>query len=165
MIKKISVSEIERLLYYIQDELKGYRVPDKVLYEGWMIHSRLGYNQPEVFKRFYEYESNGNKEYWLVYGTPDKIDYENGIIFELKTYRSARAKKSLLNVAKTQVNLYCWLTGLRKYCIDLYNINEGKITDSICEDYSETKAVDDIREAIERKLYLEKIRTLWEKKR
>jgi len=163
-MRRISVGEIERLLYYIKDELSGYKVPEKFLHEGQWVHNRLGYNQPEIFKRFFEYEVNGKREYWMVLGAPDKIDTEQGIIYELKTYRHPKAKEFLLNVARSQANIYCWLTGLRKYCVDLYNMYEGKITDRICEDYSESRALNDIREAIERKLYLETIKKLWEKK-
>ncbi len=151
--RRISVGEIERLLHYLEEELSGYRIPESILREGQWIHMRLGYNQPEIFKRFLFVED----ELWLIGGAPDLID-ESGNIRELKTYRDGKRKGFLLEVGKTQANIYCWLTGLPRYCVDLYSIPEQKVTDSVCFDYDESKAVEDIKRAIERKKSLEKLR-------
>jgi len=163
-MRRISVGEIERLLFYVQDELRGYKVNDRVLQEGQWIHIRLGYNQQEIYRRFFYYRENGNEEIWQVGGCPDKIDYENGVIRELKTYRSERRKQFLLEVGRTQANIYCWLTGLRRYCIDLYDLNQQRITESICEEYDEKKAIKDITEAIRRKKYLYELAKIWKEK-
>jgi len=164
-MRKISVSEIERLLYYVHDELKGYRVPDKTLNEGRRIHNRLGYNQPEIFKRFFFFRNGSSEEFWQVIGAPDSIDYENGIIRELKTYRSPQSKEFLLEVGRSQANIYCWLTGLKKYCIDLYDMYQNKITESVCEDFNEERAIMEISEAIRRKKHLYELSRTWKTKK
>jgi len=160
-MRKISVGEIEKLLFYITNDLRGYRVGDRVLQEGQWVHNRLGYNQQEIYRRFFYYKEDGNEEIWQVGGCPDKIDYNEGVIRELKTYRSPKAKEFLLEVGKSQANIYCWLTGLKRYCVDLYNVSEQKITDSVCEEFNEQKAMQDISEAIKRKKYLYELSETW----
>jgi len=46
------------------------------------------------------------------------------------------------------------LTKLRVCCVDLYNMYENKITDSVCGEYDEEKAIEDIKSVIKREKFL-----------
>jgi len=153
MKNKISVGEIERYLFYLEDELAGRNPPEFVLREGSWLHQRLGYNQTEIFKRYYQYQN----ELWLVLGCPDKIDEENGVVEELKTYRNHNRKDFFLEVGRSQANIYCWLTGLPRYAVVLYNA-QTKEMKKYFYDYDEEKAKRDIERGIEIKKYLEQVR-------
>jgi len=151
-VNKITVGEIERNLFYLEDELAGRKPPEEILREGKWIHERLGYNQTEIYKRFFNHKG----ELWLVIGCPDKIT-EDGVVEELKTLRNGSREKFYLDVGSLQANIYCWLTGLTNYAVVLYN-TQTRETKRYTFTYDEEKAKQDIEKGIEIKKYLERKR-------
>jgi hypothetical protein len=149
-MRKIGVGEIEQLLFYLRDDLKGTRPPDAILQKGKWLHDRFGYNQPDMFQRFYEYEG----EMWLVRGVPDKIDFDTATIYELKTYTNPFRKSFFMNVGQAQANLYCWLSGAKKYEVHLYLVPDERM-DKYPYDYDQGKAENDLRKGLEIKKWLE----------
>jgi len=155
---KISVGEIIKYLYYLDKELSGFRVPEKILREGHWYHQRFGFNQPEIFQRYFKYCDKGNTEWWIVRGCPDRIEIEEGVLFvdEFKTVRS-RPKSEMLEIGSTQGNLYAWLVGSELYRVYLYNIRTEEMEKYIFE-FDKKKAKKDIRKGIKTKKRLKRFR-------
>jgi len=149
-MKRIGVGEIERLLFYLRSDLNGTRPPEFVIQRGRWLHDRFGYNQPDMFQRFFEYEG----EMWLIRGVPDKIDFDLATIYELKTYMSQFKKSFFMNVGQAQANIYCWLSGAKKYEVHLYLVPEEKM-EKYPYEYEESKAEDDMKRGLGIKKWLE----------
>lgn len=110
MKRRLTVSQIVGLLFYKGGEIVNSRMtPEWILSEGKRIHDRLGFNQPQQFRRYILAEDG---QWWLIIGDPDKVDQEAGLVAELKTYRTAKFPSKTLEAGILQVQIYCWLTGL-----------------------------------------------------
>ena len=92
------------------------------LWYGNSLQYKLGYMNYEKFSRVYQRDNVVLK----VSGVPDKIDYRNGIVHELKVTRNG-LKPEQISRAKMQVLLYLWLTGMKYGCLDIYHIREGEL--------------------------------------
>jgi len=162
VVKKISVGEIEKYLFYLGRNLQEYIPFEEIvraIKSGRWWHSRLGYNNTELFQRFYPYRENRNIEWWLVRGVPDKIDWENAIVYELKTYRNGKSREFMLNVGRVQGNIYCWLTGCEKYIVVLVDVTKLKPEEEHEEfNYDESIALYHIYKGIKLKKWLKGIR-------
>ena len=153
VIYRLTASQIVSLLYYKADDIvKQEPVSSEILYEGKRIHSRLGFDEPQQYRRFYFDEKT--KGWWLIIGCPDKVDQKNGKVLELKTFQTARISDKVKNVGIVQVNIYCWLTGLlnwelwgySSYTNKLFKVEEGKFLVDL--------ALQSIEKAIQLKLAL-----------
>ena len=151
MKNKISVGEIVKYLFYLQRELSTDEVSERVLKEGQWYHQKLGFNQPEIFQRYFKYNENGNHEWWLVRGCPDRIEIEEGVLYvdELKTVRNNR-KSRMLEIGSTQANLYAWLVGSELYRVFLYDVLAESMEEYVFK-FDGEKAERDIRRGIETK--------------
>ena len=119
---RVGVRTLVDLLYSPQSILNR-KIPQSIAEEGNIIHLRLGYVGKETFKRFYAY---GN--YLIeVIGNPDKIDYKEGCVEELKTYRSEIGRKRQIERGELQLMFYSWLTGLNCAKLVLYDVSRNKI--------------------------------------
>jgi len=58
-----------------------------------------------------------------------------------------------LEVGRSQANIYCWLTGLPKYAVVLYNVYNEKL-EKYYFNYDKRMAERDIEKGIEIKMYL-----------
>ena len=64
----MSVGEIIRYLYYLEQEILGSKPTYSSLESGNRIHRRLGFYQEKyLFSRFVDVD----KEWWLITGVPD----------------------------------------------------------------------------------------------
>ena len=158
MKNKISVGEIIRYLYYLDKELSGFRVPEKIMGEGRWYHQRFGFNQPEIFQRYYKYYDKEGVEWWIVRGCPDRIEIEDDKLYvdELKTVRS-RPKSEALEIGSTQGNIYAWLVGSEFYRVYLYDVKEGVMEKYVFE-FDRKKAKRDIKKGIRIKKKLNKFK-------
>jgi len=157
-MRKISVGEIIRYLYYLDQELEGKKPSEKALRDGKWYHQRLGFNQPEIFQKYYEYWSKKDSEWWLVRGAPDRIVDDNGMLYvdELKTVRN-RSKSKALEVGSTQANIYAWLVGAEVYRVFIYDICTGEL-DKYEFEFDRKKLNRDLRKGIKIKKKLEKFK-------
>jgi len=157
-MKKISVGEIIRYLYYLDYELGGKKPSRKALRDGIWYHQRLGFNQPEIFQKYFEYWSGKNKEWWLVRGAPDRIVDNDGVLYvdELKTVRK-RPKSKALEVGSTQANIYAWLVGADVYRVFIFDVCSGEL-DKYEFEFDRKKLNRDLRKGIKIKKKLEKFR-------
>lgn len=160
MQNKISVGEVIKYLYYLKSELSGFRIPEKYLREGIYYHNRLGFNNTELYQRWYNYrKGKKHSEWWLVRGVPDRIVNEGKEIFvdELKTYRGGRKKDDLLEIGYTQANIYAWLLGIPKCRVYIYDPRISRL-DEYEYDFSWNKARRDIGKGIKIKKKLKKFK-------
>jgi len=115
---RLSVSKIINDLFY-----GGQPYVKRDLTSGDLIHARLGFLGDEVYCRFIELEH----AYVKLCGAPDRISYEGGRLYvdELKTtydrYDFAE------QVAYVQLQLYMFLTGIRRGRIWIYDKNRGEL--------------------------------------
>jgi len=96
--RRISAGEIIEYLFYLNGESHEENSSERSLKVGEWLHQKLGYNQTEIFKRYYQYQG----ENWLVGGCPDKIDEQNGMIEELKTYQNHDKKTFYWKLAEVR---------------------------------------------------------------
>ena len=157
-MRKISVGEIIRYLYYLDQELEGKKPSEKALRDGKWYHQRLGFNQPEIFQKYYEYWSKKDSEWWLVRGAPDRIVDDNGMLYvdELKTVRN-RSKSKALEVGSTQANIYAWLVGADVYRVFIFDVCSGELEKYEFE-FDRKKLNRDLRKGIKIKKKLEKFK-------
>lgn len=124
---RLTVSEIVSLLFYKADDItKKEMVSSEILTEGKRIHDRLGFNDPQQYRRFI-FDPNTN-HWWLVIGCPDKIEQKDGKVLELKTYWQARMPDRTRNAGTLQALIYCWLTGLSKWELWGYSTYTNKLS-------------------------------------
>jgi len=157
-MRKISVGEIIRYLYYLDQELEGKKPSERALRDGRWYHQRLGFNQPEIFQKYYEYWSKKDSEWWLVRGAPDRIVDDNGMLYvdELKTVRN-RSKSKALEVGSTQANIYAWLVGADVYRVFIFDVCSGELEKYEFE-FDRKKLNRDLRKGIRIKKKLEKFK-------
>jgi hypothetical protein len=151
------VSEIISLLFYRADDIAGKEmVPSEVLKEGKRIHDRLGFNDPQQYRRFV-FDPNTN-HWWLIIGCADKIDQKDGKVMELKTYWTARMPDRTRDAGATQALIYCWLTGLGKWELWGYSTYSNKLS-KIAEGHADDEFVrQTILKAIRLKMMLQDFR-------
>lgn len=165
--RRISVNEIINYLYYNDTNFyyKNFKNSNHQKKEnnnsknGSVVHRMLGFeNFYYVFSKLIEVEvENNTKEYWIVTGTPDEINIEEGYIGELKTYKDPNKKDFLIEVAITQGNIYCYLSGFKKFVVYIYSIPEEKFVYKEFFEANYNKALEDIKRGIYKKRELCKI--------
>ena len=105
---RVGVHTLVNLLYSPENILTPYRKDVKNYENGRVIHLKLGYTGGETFRRYYRIG-----DYLIeVIGTPDKVNYEEGCVEELKTYRTERTRRIQEERGRLQLLIYCGLTGL-----------------------------------------------------
>lgn len=127
-IVKLSASEIASLLNY-PVKLNPF-LPDnvkKAIETGSFLHIKLGYTNSQQFTRLYEIDGQTVQ----ITGIPDRIDYENGIVEELKTFHSPQSHKKNKQVAIVQLQVYEFLTGLNKGKAILFDVKKGAIVETV----------------------------------
>ncbi|HIQ49741.1 MAG TPA: hypothetical protein EYH56_00950 [Nanoarchaeota archaeon] len=154
MKRKMTVSEIITVLYYLSYYLNSLtgkfssNAFSQNLETGNKIHKKLGYSQDKyIFQRFVEVDG----EYWQIIGKPDEVNEEEGYIGELKTYRNKKKKEKIKEIAETQANIYCFLSGFPKFKVYLYDALEDKKTYEKEYEANYKKAEEDIKKAVRRK--------------
>ncbi|MCC5993986.1 MAG: hypothetical protein LM587_00070 [Candidatus Aenigmarchaeota archaeon] len=128
--------------------------PEKILtqthyrknYEnGSAIHLKLGYTGGETFKRYY---TIGN--YLIeVIGTPDKINYKEACVEELKTYKTERTREIQKERGRLQLLIYSELTGLSCAKLILHDAVNNK-TETIYFNFTEEEVRETVNEALRR---------------
>jgi hypothetical protein len=119
---RVGVHTLVNLLYSPENILTPYRKDGKSYEDGSAIHLKLGYGGGETFKRYYTIG-----DYLIeVIGTPDKVNYEEGCVEELKTYKTDRTRRIQEERGRLQLLLYCGLTGLRCGKLILYDAVNNK---------------------------------------
>jgi len=126
--KKLTVSQITALFFYRYRDMSGWRVPDRVLQSGNIVHSRLGYNQLYQFRRVYIH----NDEVYHIVGMPDKL--EGDMVVELKTY-SGFSRKEQKMAGIVAVQIYLWLTGLENGKVVYFNTKTEKFDKEVKVSY------------------------------
>ncbi len=91
---------------------------------GYILHSKLGFVNDQVFCRYIETD----KYYVRLCGTPDRISYENGVLYvdELKT-TSSRNIDFAKTVGEYQLQFYMYLTGIHNGRVYVYQTLEKKL--------------------------------------
>jgi hypothetical protein len=123
---RVGVRKLVDLLYprSPEDILRPYR--DRKDYEsGRVIHLKLGYVGGETFRRIYVDEDEG---YSIeIIGSPDRVNYEEGCVEELKTFRDDRAMEIQKEIGRLQLAIYCWIIGVRRAILKLYNPETNEV--------------------------------------
>ena len=121
------VKNLIKLLYPTEKDLNQIKNSEKnnKNEDGNAIHIKFGCNGGQVFTKYY-FDTKGNYSV-EIRGTPDKIDIEEGYVLELKTYSNERTRKIQEEKGKLQLIFYCWLIGIYRAILILYNINNGEI--------------------------------------
>ena len=159
----LTVSQIINLLFYKTDEITRTEViSPELLREGKRLHSRFGFDNAEIYKRFI-YDPK-TKEWWLILGCPDRIENREGKVMELKTYLNAKFPIQLKEIGKIQAMLYCWLTGLPKWELWGYSSYKNKIEKETEGEFNEKQVTDTILKAIELKSLLYEFKKEYEEK-
>jgi len=114
----VSVSKLTYLL--LKPETYGKLPPRWALERGRLLHWKMGFDNTRKFSRFYEYD---DENLFLISGIPDKIDYENGFVEELKTYNGTD-RENAHDIGLCQLVLYSYITGLHKVRLHLYNVKD-----------------------------------------
>lgn len=151
MENTLSVSEITTLLFYQKANIKGQRVPEEILRQGQIVHSRLGFNNIKMFQRYWFSETTNS--WWLIRGMPDKINDKEGVVEELKTYYKW-TRKTQIEAGRVAGQIYCWLLGFKKFRIYFYNTLEEKIEKVEEYEFDEQKVKEYIEKAIKLKLLI-----------
>lgn len=116
----LSVGEIISELFY--DNLPKYGGYRRT--RGYILHSKLGFVNDQSFCRYVETD----KYYVRLCGTPDRISYENGVLYvdELKT-TSSRDLSFSKAVGEYQVQFYMFITGIKNGRVYVYQTLEKKL--------------------------------------
>ncbi|MCS7093687.1 MAG: hypothetical protein RMJ18_00665 [Candidatus Aenigmarchaeota archaeon] len=89
---------------------------------GSEIHREFGYENNDTYYKEFEY--NGGK--YKIYGTPDKVDHEKGIVEEFKTYVKSSNKTLQIRRGELQLIFYCYLTGLKLGKLIIYDTKKNQ---------------------------------------
>lgn len=92
----------------------------RAIQKGRIIHSRLGFINSEIFKRYLKLDG----DLILVSGMPDLIVEDE--VQELKTYHTPASKKKNEEVARIQLQVYSFVTGLKKQRIIMFHTYTNK---------------------------------------
>ena len=114
---RVGAHTLVDLLYSPSSILNNRKIPPKIAENGNVVHLKLGYVGSETFKKYYRLG-----DYLIeVIGSPDKINYKDGCVEELKTYSSERSRENQIERGKLQLIFYSWLTGLECARLVLYD--------------------------------------------
>ncbi len=152
MRKRLTVSEVVNLFLYRNREiLYGSSFPKNyTLNEGKRIHNRLGYDQPWLFRKYFW----TGKDWWLLLGCPDRLDEKDGVVMELKTFEERNISENTLAGANIQCQLYCWLTGFKKFAIYGHSIYTNKTSKRLDGEFDPAFVGKIIKEAVGLKISL-----------
>ena len=149
---KLSASEISSLLCYpvrinpfFPENVK------KAIQTGSFLHMKLGYTNSQQFTRITEIEGQTVQ----ITGIPDRLDYENGVVEELKTFHTAQSQYRNRKVAFVQLVVYEFLTGLKRGKAVLFDVKEGKIAEEVMVNFNQKTFEKILKKALE----LKKIQT------
>ena len=120
--RKISAGEAVRLLFHNEIDTYWQHTtwkPERNIPGGKKIHQDKGYDQPEVFWKYYFCKPRGSV--YKIFGQPDKLDIPNNLVIELKTYRYPCNRDRQLLAGWWQAEFYDGITGLEYYQVHLYN--------------------------------------------
>lgn len=148
---KISASEIASLIVYGPLRNFSYTNQEKMDI-GRYAHLKFGFTNVKKFTRFIVID-----DYLVeITGYPDRIDYNNATIEELKTFnRRDLSKQEKAGIIQLQI--YLFLTGMTKGKIYLFNVEGEKITKRLEIEYDENQIIDYIKKAITIKLALQNL--------
>lgn len=146
---RVGVHTLVDLLYSPENILTPYRKDGKNYENGSAIHLKLGYTGGETFRRYYTIG-----DYLIeVIGTPDKVNYKEGCVEELKTYRTERTREIQKERGKLQLAIYCELTGLSCAKLILHDARNNK-TETIYFNFTKEEAQKVLDEALRRYIKL-----------
>jgi len=146
---RVGVHVLVDLLYSPENILNNRKIPQKIVDEGNTIHLRLGYVGSEMFKKYYKLG-----DYLIeIIGTPDKVNYEEGCVEELKTYRTERTREIQKERGRLQLIFYSWLTGLNCAKLILYDTVNNKV-DTIYYNFSDKEIKEVVEKAINKYIKL-----------
>jgi hypothetical protein len=126
--RKITAGEATKLLFFNGDEtwwLNTTWRPESSIPNGNELHRLLGYEQDEIFPRYYYCKNIGQRI--KVVGQPDKLNIDTGEALELKTYRYPCNKERQIIAGTFQAQCYCWLTGFEDWQVHIYNAVSRKM--------------------------------------
>ncbi len=95
---------------------------------GNYLHNKLGYGGGNLLKRRRWIDGCGIRLFST--GVPDRIDYDEMVVIELKTYRDKEEIPYHVERAIFQCCFYCWMLGFgrfNRFRILLYNCRSGNI--------------------------------------
>jgi hypothetical protein len=142
---RVGVHTLVDLLYSPQNIINNKKVPQKFYENGSFIHVRLGYLGTETFKKYYKFG-----DYLIeVIGAPDKINYNEACVEELKTYKTERTREIQKERGRLQLIFYSWLTGLNCAKLVLYDIMNNRI-DIIYYNFNEKEINEVVEKAIKK---------------
>jgi len=119
---------------------------------GSIIHFRLGYVGSGIFKKYYTY-----KDYLIeIIGSPDKVNYSEGCVEELKTYSSERSREIQKERGRLQLIFYSWLTGLKCARLVLYDVANNKI-ELIYYNFTEKEISETLEKAVRKYVELREL--------
>jgi len=113
----------------------------QAIQKGRIIHSRLGFTNAEIFKRYLKLDG----DLILVSGMPDLIVEDE--VQELKTYHTPATKVRNEKVARIQLQVYSFVTGLKKQRIIMYHTYNNK-KEEIEAKFSATEFKEIMRKAV-----------------
>jgi hypothetical protein len=120
---RTGVHTLVDLLYSPQKILSNKKYDKNFSDMGNVIHLKLGYVGNETFKKYYVYG-----DYMIeIMGSPDKVNYKEGCVEELKTYSSERSRENQKERGRLQLIFYSWLTGLKCARLVLYDTVNNKM--------------------------------------
>ena len=145
---KLSASEISSLLCYpvkinpfLSENIK------KAIQTGSFLHMKLGYTNSQQFTRITEIEGQTVQ----ITGIPDRIDYENGVVEELKTFHTVQSQYRNRKVAFVQLVVYEFLTGLKKGKAILFDVGKGEVVEEVIVSFNEKTFEKILKKALELK--------------
>ncbi len=145
---RLSASEVSSLLCY-PVRLNPFMPANvqKAIQTGSFLHLKLGFTNSKQFTRIY----NLDNEVIEITGIPDRIDYNAGIVEELKTFHTKPSFYKNRKVASIQLLVYEFLTGLNKGKAILFDVKAGKIVSTIEVNFDEEMFRKIIRKALKLK--------------
>ena len=149
---KLSASEISSLLCYpVKINPFLPEAVKKAIQTGSFLHMKLGYTNSQQFTRITEI----NGQTVQITGIPDRLDYENGVVEELKTFHTPQSQYRNRKVAFVQLVVYEFLTGLKRGKAVLFDVKEGKIAEEVMVNFNQKTFEKILKKALE----LKKIQT------
>jgi hypothetical protein len=145
---RTGVHTLVDLLYSPQKILSNKKYDKSFSDMGNVVHLKLGYVGSETFKKYYVYG-----DYMIeIMGSPDKVNYKEGCVEELKTYSSERSREIQKERGRLQLMFYSWLTGLKCARLVLYDVVNNKM-EVIHYNFTEKEVNEVVEKAI--KKYIE----------
>ena len=147
---RVGVHTLVDLLYSPSNLLK--KVPEKLAEEGNVVHLRLGYVGSETYRKCYKIG-----DYLIeIIGSPDKVNYKEGCVEELKTYRTERTREIQKERGRLQLIFYSFLTGLSCAKLILYSTADNK-AETIYYSFSEKEISEILEKAVQKYIKLREL--------